>query len=55
MHTELEYGYKVAVLPPAVLMLARPLFKVSMPHRGRILRFGAKRRGPVLRDWYGRF
>lgn len=55
MHTQSEYGYKVAVVPPAVMMLATPLFKPSMPHRGRILRFGGRRRGLVLRDWYGRF
>jgi hypothetical protein len=53
VHTTIEYGRKVVVLPPPLVMASRAFFKASMPHRGRILRLVGGRRGPVLRDWYG--
>ena len=48
-----EFNYRVAIVSPLTLQLSKPFFKASMPHRGRILRFGAHRRGPVIRDWRG--
>lgn len=52
-YTVREYGRDVVVLPPLIVRLAAPMFKKSMPHRGRILRFGGNRRGPVIRDYHG--
>lgn len=53
MYTVREYGRDVVVLSPILVRLAAPLFKKSMPHRGRILRLVGKRRGPVIRDYHG--
>lgn len=52
-YTVREYGRDVVVLPPAVVKMAAPFFKKSMPHRGRILRLVGKSRGPVIRDYHG--
>lgn len=52
-YTVREHGRDVIVLPPAVVRMAAPLFKKSMPHRGRILRLVGKSRGPVIRDYHG--
>lgn len=52
-HTVREYGRQVHVVHPVLVRLAAPLFRKSMPHRGRILRVVGKQRGPVLRDYYG--
>jgi hypothetical protein len=53
MSTSVEGGRKVVILPPPLVAMARPFFKASMAHRGRILRFIGQRRGPVLRNSYG--
>lgn len=52
-HKVREYGRDVHVLHPAVVRMAAPLFRKSMPHRSRILRVVGKHRGPVLRDYDG--
>lgn len=50
-----EFDYTVWVVPAWVLALSRPLFRPSLPHRGRILRLAPRRLGPVVRDVYGRY
>ena len=49
----MENGRKVVVLSPLVLAAAKPFFKRSLRHRGRILRLVGKHRGPVIRDHGG--
>jgi hypothetical protein len=48
-----EYGRKVIVMRPAMVRVLSPVFRRSLPHRGRVLRGVGKSRGPVIRDWYG--
>jgi hypothetical protein len=55
MHVVHEYGRRVLVLPPLTVRLLAPFFVRSLPHRGRVLRVVGRSRGPVVRDWYGRY
>lgn len=55
MHVVHELGRKVIVVPPLMIRLLMPFFGSSLPHRGRVLRGVGHKRGPVIRDWYGRY
>jgi hypothetical protein len=50
-----ENRRKVLMVPRWAIPLSAPLFRRSLPHRGRVLRFGLHRMGPVLRDHFGTY
>ncbi len=43
------------MVPRWVIPISTPIFRPSLPHRGRVLRFGLHRVGPVVRDHFGTY